>query len=81
MVRAKVEKIVLDDHGSYLGMEKGCFIVKDANGNLKHIPLFENEIGEILITSGNFISTSVLASCGFWYIPVVVLTRSHKPVA
>jgi len=30
MVRgAKVLKLVLDDHGSYLGMEKGCFIVKD----------------------------------------------------
>jgi len=26
---AKVLKLALTDHGSYLGMEKGCFIVKD----------------------------------------------------
>jgi len=74
-------KIVLDGHGSYLGMEKGCFVVKDKHGNVERVPLFENEIGEITITSGNFISTSVLASCGFWDIPVVVKTRNGNPVA
>ena len=81
MVRAKVLKLVLDGHGSYLGMEKGYFIVRDKHGSVERHPLFENEIGEIVLTSGNFISTSVLASCGFWDIPVVVLTRNHKPVA
>jgi len=80
-MRAKVSKIILDGCGNYLGMEKGCFVVKDKKGNVKRFPLFENEIGEIIVTSGNFISTSVLTSCGFWEIPIVVLTRNHKPVA
>jgi len=26
---SKTQKIILDGNGSYLGMEKGCFIVKD----------------------------------------------------
>ena len=43
--------------------------------------MFENEIGEIIVSSGNFISTSVLASCGFWNIPIVVMTRNFKPIA
>ncbi|GAG53562.1 unnamed protein product, partial [marine sediment metagenome] len=47
---SKVSKLVLDSHGSYLGMEKGCFIVRDKNGNVERYPLFEKEIGEV--TSG-----------------------------
>ena len=43
--------------------------------------MFENEIGEIIITSGNYISSSVLASCGFWDIPIVIMTRNFKPIA
>jgi CRISPR-associated protein Cas1 len=43
--------------------------------------MFESEIGEIIITSGNFISSSVLASCGFWEIPIVVMTKNLKPIA
>lgn len=62
-------------------MERGCFVVKDREGNVKRYPMFENEVGEIVLTSGNFISTSVLASCGFWNIPVVVVTRNGNPVA
>jgi CRISPR-associated protein Cas1 len=81
MVRAKVLRLVVDDCGSYIGMEKGCFVIKGKNGDVNRIPLFENEIGEIIVSSGNYVSTSVLASCGFWDIPVVVVTRNHKPVA
>jgi len=81
MVRAKVSRIVVNGCGSYIGMEKGCFVIRDKDGNAKRIPLFENEIGEIIVSSGNFISTSVLASCGFWDIPIVVVTRNLKPVA
>lgn len=32
--KAKVKKIVLDGYGSFLGMEKGCYIVR--NKNKKH---------------------------------------------
>jgi hypothetical protein len=42
---AKVQKIVLDGHGSYLGMEKGCFVLRDKENNVQKYPLFENEIG------------------------------------
>jgi len=81
MVRSRVLKLVIDGEGCYLGMEKGCFVIKDKHGNVERIPLFENEVGEIAVTSGNFISTSVLASCGFWDIPIIVKTRNGNPVA
>jgi len=45
-MKAKIQKIVLSSHGSYLGMNKGCFIVKDREGNIKRYPLFESEIGD-----------------------------------
>ncbi|MEM3194306.1 MAG: hypothetical protein QXH97_04920, partial [Candidatus Bathyarchaeia archaeon] len=62
-MRAKVLSIVVEGNGFYLGMEKGCFVIRDRRGNVQRIPLFENEVGEITIMSGNFISTSVLACC------------------
>ena len=40
MTQAKVLKLVLDDYGSFLGMEKGCFIVKDRHDNVERYPLF-----------------------------------------
>jgi CRISPR-associated protein Cas1 len=80
-MRAKTQKIVLNGNGFYLGMQKGCFILKDKRGNIKRYPMFEEEIGEIIVASGNFISTSVLASCGFWSIPLTVMTKNFKPIA
>jgi CRISPR-associated endonuclease Cas1 len=81
LVKTKVLKLMLDDYGSYLGMEKGCFIVKDKNDNVERYPLFENEIGEIVLKSGNMVSTGALASCGFWDIDVLITTQKGKPVA
>jgi len=80
-MKAKVQKIILNGHGSYLGMEKGCLTVRDREGNVQRFSMFDNEIGEIVLTSGNAISTSALASCGFWNIPIVIMTRNHKPIA
>jgi len=80
-MKAKTITIALEDKGSYLGMEKGCFMLKDKKGEVQRYPLFENEIGEIVVTSGNLISTGVLACCGFWAIPVVVKTSKGDPVA
>ena len=80
-MKAKTLTISLEGSGYYLGMEKGCFIIRDREGCIERIPLFENEIGEIDVTSGNYISTGVLASCGFWNIPIIVKTRNGRPVA
>jgi len=82
MVKAsKSLRLVLDGNGSYLGIEKGCFIVKDKHGNVERYPLFENEIGEVILKSGNFVSTSALANLGFWGINVIIQTRNGNPVA
>lgn len=78
---SKVQKIVLDSQGSYLGMEKGAFIVKDRQGNTKKYPLFEQELGEVVLKSGNSVSTGALASLGFWGIDVLIMTQKGRPVA
>jgi CRISPR-associated protein Cas1 len=80
-MQSKVEKIILDQYGSFLGMEKGCYIVKDKNGNVKRYPQFENRIGEVILTSGNTVSVGALASFGFWEIDVLIMTQKGMPVA
>jgi CRISPR/Cas system-associated endonuclease Cas1 len=80
-MKAKTEKIVLNDFGAFLGIEKGCLVVKDKSGDEKRYPLFENEIGEIQIKSGNMVSSGALATCGFWGIDCLFLTQKGKPVA
>jgi len=35
----KTLKIALKGKGKYLGMEKGCFIIRDKNGDVEHYPL------------------------------------------
>ena len=81
MVRAKTQKLVLDGNGEYLGMEKGCFAVRTKDGNTSKYPLFENEIGEVVLKSSNAVSTGALASLGFWGIDVLIITQKGKPVA
>ena len=81
MNTARSQSIVMDGYGSYLGMEKGCFVVKDRKGEVERYPLLENEIKEVVLRSGNSISTGALASLGFWDIDVMVLTGRGRPVA
>ena len=81
MRKAKVKKIVLDNYGSFLGMEKGCFVVKQKNGEIQKYALFGEEIGEVVAKSGNTISVGALASLGFWEIDLMILTRRGKPAA
>ena len=78
---ARTQSIVMDGYGSYLGMEKGCFVVKDRNGNEEKYPLFENEIKEVVLRSGNSVSTGALSSLGFWGVDVMVMTQRGRPVA
>ena len=81
MNKARSQKIVMNGYGSYLGMEKGCFVLKEKDGSEERYPLFENPIGEVVLRSGNMISTGALASLGFWDVDVMVMTQRGKPVA
>lgn len=81
MVHTQVTKLILDDYGSYLGMEKGCFLVRDKLGNEEKYPLFEKEIDEVILKSGNLVSTGALASLGFWDVDVMIMTQRGRPVA
>ena len=78
---SKTEKLILGNQGSYLGMEKGCFVLRDREGKTERYPLFEKEIGEVVLKSGNAVSTGALASMGFWGIDVLVTTQKGRPVA
>ena len=65
MARNKVIKIILDSYGNYLGMEKGCIVLKDRDGNETRYPLVEDVVGEIVLNSENMISTGLLCSLGY----------------
>ena len=80
-MNSKTSKLFMDGYGSYLGMEKGCFTVRDKKDNVKRYPLFEKEIGEVVLKSGNYVSTGALASLAFWDIDVLVMTQKGRPVA
>jgi len=78
---SKVVKLVVDSFGSFLGMEKGCIILRDKKGKTTKYPLFEEEIGEVVLQSGNLVSTGVLSALGFWQIDVLITTRNGYPIA
>jgi CRISPR-associated protein Cas1 len=80
-MRAKIKKIQLNNFGAYLGREEGCLVIRDKDRTETRYPLFDNEIGEIQLRSGNSISTGALATCGFWNIDVIVSTGRGQPVA
>jgi CRISPR-associated protein Cas1 len=77
----KTRKIVLGDYGSYLKMDKGCFVVKDTEGKERKYPALEKDLGEITLAEGNIVTTGALVYCGLWCIDVVVTTRFGEPIA
>ena len=81
MGRSKTVKLVVNSFGSFLGMEKGCIVLRDRKGNTKKYPMFETEIGEVVLQSGNLVNTGVLSALGFWQIDVLVTTRNGYPIA
>lgn len=82
MPKIKTEKIFLDKFGSYLGMGKGCYIVRDKKKQkVKSYPAFEREIGEVILKTGNTVSVGALSSFAFWETDVLILTRKGKPIA
>ena len=63
--RLKIVDLVVHTYGNYLGIEKGCIILRDKNKKEEKYPLFEAEIGEVVLTSGNLVSTGALSALGF----------------
>lgn len=81
MARKKDIKIILDTYGNYLGMEKGCIVLRDKKRSETRYPLIENTVGEIVLNIGNRVSTGLLTYLGFWGIDVLVSTRYGRPIA
>lgn len=79
-MKSRTQKIVLGS-GSYLGRRQGCLIVKDKKKKVTKFPLFSDEIGEIQIQSGSYVSSGALCTCAFWGIDVVLLTARGHPIA
>jgi len=77
----KVVDLVVHTYGNYLGIEKGCLVLRDKNKKEKKYPLFEAEIGEVVLTSGNLVSTGALSALGFWGIDELIATRNGRPIA
>jgi len=73
-------RLVLDGYGSYLSMEKGCYVVKNKKGDVSKYPMFENIIDEVVLKSGNVVTTGALTSLGWWETDVLFLTRKGRPV-
>lgn len=79
--KRRTRNISLEGFGSFLGRDKGCLIVRDKERNVKRYPLFDNELNQIQIRSGNMVSSGALATCAFWNIEVLILTGRGAPVA
>jgi CRISPR-associated protein Cas1 len=79
--RAKIVNLVVDTFGNYLGMDNGCIVLRDKERNEQKFPLFESVIGEVVLTSGNSVSTGALSCLGFWGIDVLIATRNGRPIA
>jgi CRISPR/Cas system-associated endonuclease Cas1 len=80
MARKKDVKIILDTYGNYLGMEKGCIVLRDKQRNETRYPLIENTVSEIVLNSGNMVSTGLLCSMAFWGTDVLISTRNGRPI-
>jgi CRISPR-associated protein Cas1 len=80
-MKARQDKILMNDYGSFLGRSEGCLTVRHPDKKIEKYPLFNNQVGEIQISMGNSVSSVALASAAFWQIDVVILTARGTPVA
>jgi CRISPR-associated protein Cas1 len=78
----QVRKIRVEGYGNYLKMEKGCFVLKDSKGKVvSSYPSIKMDLGEIVLSEGNVVSSGALVYCGLWFVDVVVTTKFGEPVA
>jgi len=80
MKGSKVVKIRLDGFGQTLRMQKGCYVVSHKNGESEKYPLVENEVGEVVLASGNTVSVGALVHLSLWNVDTLLLTARGHPV-
>jgi CRISPR-associated endonuclease Cas1 len=81
-MKSKVQRIILNDSGYFLTLQKGCLAVKNikTKKELEKYPVLEGSVGEIQIASGNLVSTGALVTACYNHIPVIVKTALGNPV-
>ena len=78
---SKSLKIELNDYGSYLGRDAGCFEVRNKDREVERYPHFEKEIGECVLKSGSYVSVDALIDLALWNIDTYIVTRRNRVVA
>lgn len=81
MKGSKTLEIELKGYGSFFGTKQGTLLVRDKHKKERTYPLFENEIGTVVLRTGNLASVGALATCGFFGIDILIMTQRGNPVA
>jgi len=82
MVKSRMLKMSLDDNGSYLGHDRGCFFIRNMKkGTVDRFPHFEMEIGEAVLREGNYVSVDALVDLALWNIDTFIMTQRNRVVA
>lgn len=80
MVKRGTVKITLNTWGEYLGQEEGCFLVRDRWSEVKKYPFMEQQVNEVILRSGNTVSTNALATLASWGVDVYIMTPNLRPI-
>jgi CRISPR-associated protein Cas1 len=75
----KTLEIRLSGYGDMLSCREGSLLVRNKDKETAY-PLFENEIGSIILKTGNLVSVGALCTCAFWNIDVLFLTSRGNPI-
>jgi len=81
MAKTRNVRLILDKWGEYLGTDNGCYFVKDRWGEFKRYPFMENAISEVVLRSGNVVSTVALAQLATYNVDVIITSPNNRPVA
>jgi len=77
----KVLEIRQEGFGSTFKTKQGTLLFRNKKGDETYYPLFEKEIGTVILKTGGMASVGALATCGFFGINVLIETQRGNPVA
>lgn len=73
-------QIILNDFGEYLSIRNNnTFAVYKNKKLIREIPF--HHVTQVVLSSGNTLSTTALAFCGFYNIDVLLISKSGKPLS